>query len=203
VLRKAVGQWTFNLVVLAVVGGTLAGIIWLFALAIREGSTIVAATLASLATVSAALIVRYFERRKELESTRRQHLGPLYEHLGSVLAGQDMAQRKREKVIFEFMRKSLIYASPGVLKAFREWREQLPDGDGADDVTREDMLRYESFVKAMRKDLGVSNFTLQDGDLCRAVLTDFDQLYGQADVDALVPPESLGHAPRVTTGTKS
>jgi Zn-dependent protease with chaperone function len=83
VRRSELGQWIFNFAVLAGLLGVFAGMVWLFALAIREGSTVVAAILAALATVSAALIVRYFERRKELEAARRQHLGSQYEQLAS------------------------------------------------------------------------------------------------------------------------
>jgi hypothetical protein len=204
-VRKADGtQWVFSFAVLAALVGAFAAMVWLFALAIREGSTVVAATLAALATVSAAVIVRYFERRKELEAARRQHLGPLYEQLAAALAGQAMTERKIQKVVHEFMRKSLVYASPPVLSAFRAWKDSLPDdeNDWPPHVLRRNALLYEAFVKAMRKDLGVSNWMLEEGDLARTALSDFDDL-PEAAPPALVPPDpddeprvSARHRPR-------
>jgi hypothetical protein len=204
VRRSELGQWIFNFAVLAGLLGVFAGMVWLFALAIREGSTVVAAILAALATVSAALIVRYFERRKELEAARRQHLGSQYEQLASALAGQEMTQRRTQKVISEFMRKSLIYASPAVLKAFREWRAGLPEDEGEwpRDVLRENAVRYEVFVKAMRKDLGVSNWMLEEGDLARSVLSDFEDYLDGPAPSAGAPPEPDGE-PRVSAGGRA
>jgi hypothetical protein len=198
VRKTELGQWIFNFAVLGTLVAAFAAVVWLFALAIREGSTVVAATLAGFATVAAAVIVRYFERRKELEATRRQHMGPLYEQLASALAGHEFTQRKLEKVVTDFTRKSLVYASPAVLKAFREWRQALPDDYEAwpRHAQRANALRYEAFVKAMRKDLGVSNWMLQEGDLGRTVLSDFDEYFGDGRPESLAPPEPPG-APQV------
>lgn len=196
--KREVGQWIFNLAVLGALVGAFAGVVWLFALALREGATVVAAILAALATVTAAVIVRYVERRKELEAARRERLGPVYEQLASVLTGHELPQRKIEKVITDFMRKSLVYASPAVLNAFREWRAGLPDGgDWPPEVARANALRYEIFVKAMRKDLGVSNWLLQEGDLARAVLADFDEYFDGGMPESSAPPEPTDEEPRV------
>jgi hypothetical protein len=46
--KREVGQWIFNLAVLAVLVGAFASIVWLSALAIRESGTIAAAMLAAL-----------------------------------------------------------------------------------------------------------------------------------------------------------
>lgn len=185
----AVGQWIFNLFVFALLGGTVVGMFWLIGKALEKGATVLAASLAAFATVAAAFIVRWFERRKELEATRRQQLGPLFEHLGAVLAGHEATDRKREKILTDYIRKSLMYASPAVLKAWREWRDNLTDDDAPRHEQRANALRYETFVKAMRKDLGVSNWMLSDGDLGRAAIRDWDEYYGDGTPDDLLPPE--------------
>jgi hypothetical protein len=168
-------QWTFNVLVLAALAGVLAGVVYLFSVAIEQGATIVAAFLAAFATVAGAVLVRYFERRRHMEATRREHLGALYVQLGSALAGHDIPDRKRDKVVLDFIHKSLIYASPATLKTFRTWRKDLSDSNEPAAI-RANALRYEVFIKAMRKDLGISNWMLQEGDLARTVLNDFDDL---------------------------
>lgn len=47
------------------------GIVWLFTLAIREGATLLATTLAALATVGGAVIVRRYEGQREPRSPPR------------------------------------------------------------------------------------------------------------------------------------
>jgi hypothetical protein len=163
--------------VIGMIVGAVAGLVWLFALAIREGSTVGAGLIAALATVGAALILRYYERRKEMEAVRREALARTYEELAAVLTGHDMPQRKREKVVLDFLRKCLVYASPRTLTAFREWRANLPDHeDWSAAETVANGLRYEEFVKAMRRDLGISNWLLQEGDLSRTVQSDFEEV---------------------------
>lgn len=194
---QSVAQWVFNFFVLALLAGAMAGTGWLFAFAIREGATVVAASLAGLATVAAAVIVRYFERKKALEEARRQRLGPIYEQLASVLAGHDMVQRKREKMIADFTRAALIYAGPQVLKSFREWRDQLPSGEEWSQAeSRANALRYESLVRAMRLDVGMSNRSLAEGDLGRSVLADYDDFFG-AETEPNGPPEATGQEVRI------
>jgi hypothetical protein len=185
-------QTIWSAIGLALLLGAFASFVWLIALAIREGATVLATVLAALATVGAATIARHLERKQELEAVRRQYLGPLYENLAGLLAGQTMTDRKLSKVSEDFMRKALIYASPKTLKAFREWRGGLqgmpPNSeDWPKHLALRNALLYETFVRAMRKDLGVSNFSLQEGDLSRSVLNDFDQHYA----DVLVELESL------------
>lgn len=61
-----------------------------------------------------------------------------------------------------------------MIKAFRHWRENLPDDDATFAEQRASMVRYEKLIVAMRKDLGISNWMLEDGDLLRTIWSDFD-----------------------------
>jgi len=94
------------------------------------------------------------------------------------LHGRNIPERKRAKLLLDFMRKSLMYASPKTLKAFREWFAGLPEdeGDWPPEEVKANTLRYEVFVKAMRKDLGISSWGLNDGDLARLGISDYDEL---------------------------
>jgi hypothetical protein len=186
---KQLSQVFWSAVALMFVVGAFVAMVWLVALAIREGATVLAAILAAFATVAAATIARHLEGRRGLEATRREYLGPIYENLAGLLAGQTMTARKSEKVATDFVRKALIYASPRTLKAFREWRHNLiglpPNTDDwPKHLALRNALLYEAFVRSMRKDLGVSNFTLQEGDLARSVLNDFDEHYAEVLIEA-------------------
>lgn len=199
-MKDGLRQAIYTLLGFVLVGGALLGLLWLFAKAIEKGATILAATLAASATVVGAFIVRYWDRKKEGEAARRQHLGPLYEHMGAVMAGFTMTDRKRDKVLVDFMRKSIVYASPSTLKAFRDWRVGLPEEDS--EIAAADMLRYEIFVKAMRKDVGTSNFSLDEGDLLRVVLNDYDEVFDPAPAE-LAPPDGEPKVMRATSGKSS
>lgn len=157
---------------LVVLSAVLIGL--LFVIAIRAGSTFGAAFIAAFATVGAAVLVRDFERRRIMETIRRDELGAIYNQMAQVLHGQEMPERKRLKLVDDFLRKSLMYASPATLKAYQAWLTQLPSSElWAREDFRPNSLRYEAFVKAMRKDLGIRG--LQDGDLARLRINDFDE----------------------------
>lgn len=99
--RVDVQQWFFNLVAVAFCVGALLGTIWLIAKAIDKGATFLAGTLAALATIAAAGLARYFERRKDGEAARRQHLGKLYEDFASAMAGEARPQRSVLKTMLQ------------------------------------------------------------------------------------------------------
>lgn len=181
-------QFAYNSLILAFCAALLAGIGWLFLQAIERGATLLGATLAAVATIAGASILRHFERQKELAAIRREHMGALYEHLAAVAAGEEMTPRQIQKVIVEFRRKSLVYASPAVIHAFSAWLNNLHDDDAPAHVVRENMLQYEHFILGMRVDLGVSNRGLSSGDLLRAMNTDFDDVL-PPEPSTVVPPE--------------
>jgi hypothetical protein len=167
-------MWLFFGLALTVLAIALVGL--LFVVAIRAGSTFGAAFIAALATVIATLLVRDFERRRVMETIRREELGTIYNQMAQVLHGQEMPEKRRLKLVDDFLRKSLMYASPATLKAYQTWLAQLPPSEQwAREDFRPNTVRYEAFVKAMRKDLGIRNWGLQDGDLARLRINDFDE----------------------------
>ncbi len=109
-----------------------------------------------------------------MEAIRREQLGATYNQMAQVLHGQEMPEDQRMQLVDDFLQKSLMYASPKTLKAYREWFTKLPVEDSPVEAFRPSSLRYEQFVKAMRRDLGMSNWGLQDGDLARMRINDWD-----------------------------
>jgi hypothetical protein len=198
-IRRPWAQWVFNFSVLAVIVLVVAGIGWLFAKAIESGSTFLGAILAAVATVTTVLVGRHHERRKEAEATRRAELGALYEKMAGVMAGQSLTMRAQEKMVTEFVRKAIIYAGPALIAAFREWKVNIPEADDPPRAeVRANLIRFEKLIKAMRKDLGMSNWMIEEGDLLRAALLDFDEEFPQ-DAPPLEPPEP-DEEPRVSAG---
>jgi hypothetical protein len=164
-----------DLIGLLVAASLAAGAVALVIVAIHGGSTSGAAAIAGIATVSAAYVLRAFERRKVMEEVRREQLTDIYMDLAEVLHGKTDSPEGRQELMRKFMRKSLIYASAGTVKAFDQWSSRIPDENESDDSAwSASSLRYEAFVKAMRKDLGISNWNLQDGDLIRIAIEDFE-----------------------------
>jgi len=112
-----------------------------------------------------------------MEEIRRDQLTDTYVEMAQVLHGREAAQEKRNDVMLDFMQKSLVYASAKTIKAFTAWSAQVPNEKETDPkVWRASSLRYEGFVKAMRSDLGIGNRSLQEGDLIRIAVDDFDDL---------------------------
>lgn len=173
-MKERIGQVFLFVVGLGVVTGLTAAVGILFVLAIRAGSTVGAALIAALATVAAAVVVRSFERRKVMEEIRREQLTDVYTEFAQVLHGRTIADEERDQLMLEFMRKSLIYASSETIRAFSTWDSQLPEEGAPREEWRASSFRYEAFVKAMRKDLGISNWRLREGELIRMGIYDFD-----------------------------
>lgn len=89
----------------------------------------------------------------------------------------------------------LVYAGPDVIKAFTLWSKTLPADEEAPRLEwRASHIRFEALVRAMRKDLGTSNFGLAEEDLLRAVIDDWD-VYSRGEVGEPGAPEG---EPRVT-----
>jgi hypothetical protein len=172
---QRIGQVISGIVALLLVVVGVAAVGLLFVFAVRQGSTFWAALLASAATVGAAGLVRNFERRRVADSIRRERLSDIYTEMAQVLHGREIPDDQRSELMSNFIRQTLVYASPKTLKTFRSWNANLPGGERwTKDEYTASTLRYEAFVKAMRDDLGIPNRGLADGDLARMGIADFD-----------------------------
>jgi hypothetical protein len=171
---QRVGQVIGIILALVIFVVGIAVVVLLFVVAVQEGSTFLATLVASSATVAAAVLVRNFERRRVAESIRRERLSNLYMEMAQVLHGRELPEAERGELISNFLRQTLVYASPQTLKAFQSWSNQVPDGEWTKEEYHASTFRYESFVKAMRDDLGIPNRGLANGDLARIGIADFD-----------------------------
>jgi hypothetical protein len=90
-----------------------------------------------------------------------------------------MPEQKLRNTLFEFYKKYIVYASPGVINAYSDYfqylyrnAEGMKDGD-----VFEHFKKLTRILIAMRRDLGLSNRKLGKNGikLMRALITDFDK----------------------------
>lgn len=123
---------------------------------ITASSTIIVATL----TIS---LGKYFERLKEIESHHRAKKVEIYdEFLVSVFNVFFQHDENFDLVSFlqKWQRKIILWASPEVLNAFVNWKSHMGSHPKPDANT---FFLMENVFKAMRKDIGLSNRSLNTG----------------------------------------
>ncbi len=84
-----------------------------------------------------------------------------------------MNDHQLPKAFLDFTEKLIIWGDSAVIKAWEEFRiHSWKDNDQA--TALEGFVKFERFIKALRKDLGNDNKNLKDGDLLRLFINDFD-----------------------------
>lgn len=147
---------------------------------IGAGVTVFAAT---LTIVGGKLLEQKIKIKQEVRSKKV----PIYEEQMEVIFKILLASKKGNKNIKEnemikaftkFTEKLIIWGGSEVIKTWEEFR--LHPWEGADNNTAiEGFMKFEKFVFALRKDLGNENSNLEDGDLLKMFINDFDE-YAQS-----------------------
>lgn len=73
---------------------------------------------------------------------------------------------KTEQWIINFMKVAILFAWPGTIKQFWEYRKVAGKQDNSKDI----LLYMEKLLSCMREDLGVSNKWLKDYDLLQTLI---------------------------------
>ncbi|KGT48379.1 hypothetical protein [Acinetobacter sp. HR7] len=129
---------------------------------ITASSTIIIATLT-------VVLGKYFERIKEIESHHRAKKVEIYdEFLISTFNTFFDKDPDLDLVSFlqDWQRKIILWASPNVIKAFITWKTHL----SISEPNAQSFFLMEDLFKAMRKDIGLSNRTLEKGTVCHLIL---------------------------------
>jgi hypothetical protein len=143
------------------------------------GKAIVTAGATIVVAVIALVFGKMWEQKVRLREELRQRKQPVYETqvhlLFSVLfASREGATTSTEQDIFkafrEFTEKLLIWGGPEVIKKWSAFRLH-PWGSG---TPEEGFLKFETFVRAMRAELGNKNSGLAHGDLLHLFINDLD-----------------------------
>lgn len=134
-----------------------------------------------------ALAGRSLERRTQAIREQQQRRIPVYEEfVKGIFKGMQLGVPKdNRKEDFDaeqflatatnFTQKVLVWGSPEVLQAWVEFRyEGSREGVAKDEYGQNLLLLMEEFFMAMRKDLGLSNRGVSDGDLLKLFINDLD-----------------------------
>lgn len=124
-------------------------------------------------SISAVAIGRYLEKAKEVNSAYREKRLKVYEDfmarlLNLMQTGADSASQQEDMTAFlrDFNKKILLWAGPHTLKAYTQFFVAI----STDSTSNKTVFALENFFKAVRRDLGLSNFGLQKGDLLHLIL---------------------------------
>jgi hypothetical protein len=138
---------------------------------------LVIAILAGSATILASIITvvtgKIIERKIEIEGHFRQRkFDQSYELLKLI---SDLTGQQGDKVVVdddivrrltEWHRNLILFAGPKTIRAYVQWFSNLKSGHH----TLQTVVLMEKFYKALRSDLGISNWRLRDGELAELIL---------------------------------
>ncbi len=143
-----------------------------------DSKVMAAVVTGSFSVIAAAFVVvfgRHLERKKEIEISYRQKRTELYdEFLSKIFSAftkgsdrvENMAQAFRD-----FNTKAVLWASPNVLKAYYALNKTFQSEKSLISKLHD----LESFLQILRHDLGLSNKDLNQGDILRIFINDYDE----------------------------
>jgi hypothetical protein len=129
----------------------------------------------AVGVVVAAILQRRWEKRQELERSRREQMSPIYERLVGILK-ESPGEEETSEFFKDLTTKMLLYGPAPIIKEWIEFR--LRGMSTASDPTNPtSLLNYEKLLLLVRKDLGHDDSELKLGDLLRIYVNDFDEMY--------------------------
>lgn len=136
-------------------------------------AAIVAASGTAFAAVFTVVIGQSINKRREIEDAHRIHKIKLYSEFVDFTIGwvfkmakdnatrdESAIQKEIEEYFIKFSKELMLWASPGVIKAWSNFRAQAGQVSGV-----QTLANVDSIYRAMRKDLGNSNFGLDRNSL--------------------------------------
>jgi hypothetical protein len=129
----------------------------------------------AVGVVVAAILQRRWEKRQELERSRREQMSPIYERLVGILK-ESPGEEETSEFFRDLTTKMLLYGPAPIIKEWIEFR--LRGMSTVSDPTNPtSLLNYERLLLLVRKDLGHDDSELKLGDLLRIYVNDFDEMY--------------------------
>jgi len=147
----------------------------------RQSSEVAGAVIAFMGTVTAGIgavvVSQQRTKKREIAESHRPKKTEIYSGFirftvetmrssKSKKSADATSAAKLEKWFFEFTQDIMLWGSPKVLNAYTAFRTAGQQENPQVIILVDDILR------AMRKDLGLSNWGLQRGDLIKMLLTD-------------------------------
>ena len=188
-LKQQIGSVLIGLGTVAALGF---GFYWLVAALIDKLNSIdsdvskalISAVVAIVGATLTIVVGKLLEQRIKIKQDVRLKKVPVYEEQMKVIFDVLFASKRGKKAMNEaqlvkafsnFTEKLIIWGDSAVIKAWEEFRTHKWE-DGNNQVARAGFVKFEAFVKALRKDLGNDNKNLKDGDLLRLFINDFEKL---------------------------
>ena len=141
--------------------------------------------------VVAAILQRRWEKRQELERSRREQMSPIYERLVGILK-ESPGEEETSEFFKDLTTKMLIYGPAPIIKEWIEFRLRgLSTANDPTDPTS--LLNYEKLLLLVRKDLGHDDSELKLGDLLRVYVNDFDEMYLRWAAKQALQAENQSH----------
>jgi len=150
-------------------------------------------TIASILLPIVGALVGYFvkhniDKKRELNSEIAKERREIYQQFVNLMVGIFASTKKNKNAnttklvneLYEFYKKYVLYASPGVIKAFSNYFQLIYHQDTENGFdTKLNLLHMTKIMAEMRKDLGLKNKGLgKDGEvLMRAILKDYDEIF--------------------------
>lgn len=191
VLMRSIRKWfpiSFGLAILAGV----AYLIWsvfgtLFAWIGSQGSEVITTVIAATATIIAALIAvvvsQQWTKKREIAESHRQQKIDLYTPFIKMVMDQMQRQKNSgskdaaanlasvDKFFRKFTTDLVLWGSPKFVRSYLKFRKAAKE-NSTDDL----VLAMDDLIRALRKDLGHSDWLLPRGDLIKTFLTDPEEI---------------------------
>ena len=141
---------------------------------------VAAALITAIAGISGLLYSQWHTKTKEISEGHRpqkiEHYNTFFDIVDHFTKNE--RENKKESGIPEALQKQIeklnrgmiVWASPGVLTAWLDFRR------GSEDPDQNTLMLVDSSLREIRKDLGNSNWSLQKGDIVRIYLKNVDEL---------------------------
>ena len=141
---------------------------------------VTAAIVTAIAGIFGILYSQWHTKTKEISEGHRPQKIALYDTFFDIIEHfmRNEREKKTEKGIPNALKKKfeklnrgmIIWASPGVINAWLEFRR------GPEDPNQNTPMLVDSILREIRKDLGNSNWGLSEGDTVRILLKNVDEL---------------------------
>lgn len=152
--------------------------------------------IASLCSVAGGIVGYYIKSflsekerlNSEIAKERRDHYQKFVDLIIGLFSQKRTGVRRKSdaevnRELYTFYKSYILYASPNVIREFSDYFQVLYEADGHSAIKNKDynpeiLKGLTRILKAMRKDLGLSNRKLgKDGkEILRAMISDFDQV---------------------------
>jgi hypothetical protein len=145
---------------------------------------IITGAITLLVTALSILIGKAYEIRTTIIKSNREKKIPIYEELiqfmfNKVLMGVKTKNMPSEEELIKFMadftQKSMVWGSNDVLSAWIKCRRASVNEEEVKQNPVNFMLNYENLIREIRKDLGLKNKNLNEGDILSLFVTDIDK----------------------------